>query len=609
MYPRWPWRETARKLSRALLLLSGLAVLVGTAVYALGGLDTLWYFTKTEPHRFTAMAMLTGTLRMRGGISAVLHDEQVYNGAVYTNWGFGVPLLELPFHAIAGKMRSLPAGFFPDRAIYFFYVAAMIPVLWAAIDRLLAMRAAPAVAGGSAPGRRHALSWAATLLALTWALYPLMACRFIVYEQTICYMMVFELLALSAYVFTLGSTRSLPVVAMAAASGVGLLVRPTGLVFMAVWGALILLDGRDKRARVRAVAIFAAAAAPFVAFWMYTNLARTGSLFGLGYSNSLPWLGYHVAIERFGSRCVDGPVHAVEAAARLFASFFIANYQYPLPYMQKCHFDFELRPPGEEGYNREAFFGMPVLLLLAAMLGHHLVRKERRLAVYVPYAAFALLFASYVLRGQGFAWRYVGDFWPLVLLACAMYARTLPAAADRVLGLRLAVVMVGLSVEGFWRYIGPAQRTIEILDDRQAANMREEFERSRYATDPELPSRIACGDEPMWPWDNGRGWGRRRGIRWNASCSVDTYTNVFLGVPRKADGRYEIRLRTQGINAPTLRVYVNGRTYTAHRDGDTYTADVDIEYDALTSPIVMATVQWSRALDPPQGKMLLIELV
>jgi hypothetical protein len=78
-------------------------------------------------------------------------------------------------------------------------------------------------------------------------------------------------------------------------------------------------------------------------------------------------------------------------------------------------------------------------------------------------------------------------------------------------------------------------------------------------------------------------------------------------VPR-ADDRYHLHLSTDGIELPRVRVYVNGRIYVAERHGDGYDADVSIHYAALSSPIVLATVEWSRGTAPPRGRLLSIEL-
>src|SRR5580693_8253293 len=123
---------------RALLLILGSLLLLGTAMVVWEG--SIWGFTYTNQHRFTSMAMLTGTLRMHGGISRITSDEQIFNGAGYTNWGYGVPLLELPFHAVARRVHAFATGFFPDRAIFFLYLAGLPPVLWLSLERLFAGR-------------------------------------------------------------------------------------------------------------------------------------------------------------------------------------------------------------------------------------------------------------------------------------------------------------------------------------------------------------------------------------------------------------------------------------------------------------------------------------
>jgi hypothetical protein len=616
-----PWsrvRALVPNVPRWLLVLAGLWALVRSALAAMGGYDRLWLFGRMEQSRYTAMAILTGTLKLRNGLTHVGHDEQVYNGAGYTNWGFGVPLLEVPFHWAASHMARYPSKFFPDRAIYFFYLLLSIPVLWAAFDRLLAVRERV----GASRMRRHVLSWSATLFVLTVTLYPLMSCRFIVYEETICYLMVFELLALSAYVFALGSWSSGAVAAMGVAAGMGLLIRPTALVYVGVWGMLVLLEGRRKKP----VAIFAAAVAPFVAFWLYSNWVRSGSPFALGVSNSLPGLTYHTPMLRFGSQCAATRAHALEAATRLFRGFFLTVNDEPLPlpalpsahappappipapWTKKCHFDWELRSPDTQSYSTEPFFGLAVLVVLAWILLHHLARRERRLSVYLPFATFAFLFANYVHSVAGFAWRYVGDFWPLIVLAVVQYVHSLPRGANRVLGLPLALAVTVASYACYVRNIEPALATLETIDPNEPGRapkaMWDDFSNSRYSMDPALPSSFKCGDQLTWPWHNGEGWT----WSWWPSCSVDTFSNIYLGVPAKSDDNYELRFATKGMRADTKRVYVNGRVYTAYKSGDDYSLNLQIPYRALTSPIVMITIEWTSEFEPVPGELVSVEL-
>jgi hypothetical protein len=553
----------------------------------------IWYFETKSPHRFTAKALLTGTLRLRGMVTAAGHDEQVYNGAIYTNWGFGVPILQVPFQLLAGLVKSMH-GFFPDRAIYFLYLGVMMPILWAAFDRLLAMKEPP----GSSRGWRLAVSWTTTWMVLNVTLFPFMSTRFLMYEEAISYLMIFELLALSAYVFALRSWRPVHIAAMAAAAGIGLLVRPIGLVYLAVWGLLVPLE---RRSRVQRTLLFGIVAAPFVAFFFYSNWVRSGSPLGLGYGNSNPAWDYETPILRFGSLCQDTPAHFLATAGRLFNSFFFYVTSHPASaWMKHCHFGLEERDKAGD-----PFFGPGILVLLVGMLYGLIRRRERRLFLYVPHAAIVALFGTFVARGDGFAWRYVGDFWPLILLASVQYVLTLPAAAVMPYDLRLTKIMFWTGFAAMARFWVPWEwdYRADVLHPQEVDALEGQFEAARWQTEGPLPTRLSCDKlpDPDVPYHNGLGW--------KPGCSVGTYTNVYLGVLPRAQDHYTLRFETQGVTDATLKVYVNGGVYTARRSGDTYEADVTIHYAALTSPSVMITLLWTRDNEPPPVKLLSIELV
>lgn len=603
--PLSPWaraRDVAVTLVIWAIVLEGAWKLEQLTLKVFGGKEKIWLFQKMEQHRYTAMAMLTGTLRLRAGLDKIGHDEQIYNGAGFTNWGFGVPLLQLPFHWLVPKIPSIAAKyfpdaggkFFPDRAIFFFYLALMLPVLWAALDRLLAMRERP----GAPRLRRHVLSWTATVLIVMGTLYPLMACRFYIYEETICYQLVFQFLALAAYVFALRSGSSVAVLGMAVAAGLGLLIRPIGLVYLGGWGLLLLLERRSWRT----IAVFSAGVAPLLTFWLYSNWFRTGSPFATGISNSMPWFDYHTPMLRFGTMCTDTAHHAAEAAARLFNSFFFTIDEDPSPWMKKCHFDFETRPAPPGGTDpHESFFGVAPLLILAWTFLHQLRRGERRLAAYLPHLLFAALFAVYVRNVGGFCWRYADDFTPLVVLACVQYVRFLPSdIAHRVLGFRLALMFAGASAANYLHDIEPRIPMIETLDKFAQKGMWDDFTNSRYSQDRPYSNKLKCESHPDFPYHNGQGW--------RSGCVVDTFTNVYIGVPDKGDDHYRLQLTTEGFSSPTLRVFVNGRIYEARRTADGYVADVSIHYGRLSSPVVIATVEWTRDFDPIPGRLLSIEL-
>jgi hypothetical protein len=587
-----------RKYGSALV---GASALLFTAWLCLHG--RLGEFEANEAHRFTAKAMLTGTLRLRSMVTLAAHDEQVHGGAVYTNWGFGVPLLQLPFHALATATHAFQ-GFFPDRGIYFFYLAVAMPIVWAAFDRLFTMQWPAA-----SPGLRRTASWAATWMVLQVTLFPLMSKRFVVYEETLSYFTLCELAALSAYIFALRAWSLGPVCAMGVAAGMGLLVRPTGLVYLGVWGAVVALEARAKRALA-----LAAVMAPFLAFWLFGNFVRTGSVFSLGYENSNPDWEYETPLLRFGATCTDSAWHALEAAGRLFGAFFFYVAREPHdPWMKTCHFDFEKRDRLPD-----PFFGPWVLALLAGMAFRLVARhRGRRLSVSLPYAlpyaGIVLLFVAFVRRGEGFAWRYVGDFWPLIVLAAVKYVHARAPDGRKPLDARLAMTFFAAGLVAMARFFPwrPEDRRDVLtpqgdgLTPHGRETMAADFAASRWGVDPPMASRIACSDRPRLPYHNALGW--RLGSE--DGCGVGVFTNVYLGVAAKPNDRYALRLATDGMSAPSVSVYLNGEAYTAWKHGESYDADVTLHYRELESPIVMATVLWTHETDPPAGKLLSIELV
>jgi hypothetical protein len=130
--------------------------------------------------------------------------------------------------------------------------------------------------------------------------------------------------------------------------------------------------------------------------------------------------------------------------------------------------------------------------------------------------------------------------------------------------------------------------------------MWDDFSNFRWGTDRSMPTTVKCGEVPSWPWRNGRGWG--------PGCQIDTYTDLFVGVPFKDDDQYVFRFKTEGVQAESLRVYVNGRIYTARRVGNTFAAVVNLRYRSLHSPIVLTTIEWIRAIEPPPGKLLEVQI-
>ncbi|HTQ46404.1 MAG TPA: hypothetical protein VMI75_26790 [Polyangiaceae bacterium] len=575
----------------------GVWILFRPAMHVFGRqLADLWVYSRSPQHRYTSMAMLTQSLSLHWSVGHAGHDEQVYNGAGFTNWGYGIPLLQLPFQAVGRHMRSLPQRFFPDRAIFFSYLALAIPIVWAGFDKLLASRER---FGTTRRLRRHAVSWAATAFVLCTALYPMLASRFIIYEETVAYFAMVQLVAAAAFVFAVDERAS--VVAMAlfgVVAGIGLLVRPTGLIYLGVWSGMLLLERRTWRTLIS----FAAGAMPFVVFWLVSNWVRTGSPWSSGYQNALPGYDMHIPMMRFGCQCSDTPKHAIQASLRLFSALFSLASDDPKPWMKDCHYDFEPHNGDEQFMStQDPYVGVATLIFLVWTFAHHVGRRDVRIATYMPYIGCALVFGAYVYGVAGFAWRYIADFWPLFVAAGVQYVRRLPPASNAILGWPLAAAMLAGAVVCYHHDVVPWKPIVKTLEATEVPHMWDDFSNARWGTDKPMPSAVQCGQVPSWPWRNGRGWG--------SGCNVDTYSDVFVGVPRKDDDNYVIQFKTEGIAFDSVHVYVNGRNYVARRVGNTYSAPIRLHYGAMHSPLVLTTIGWTLGSEPPHGKLLEVQIL
>ena len=560
----------------------------------------IWSFEKFEAHRFTSMAMLTGTLRLRSQVMldgprrAGLQRRRVHE------LGLRGPAAPAPVSRARGRDAHLLQGFFPDRAIYFLYLAVAMPVLWAAFDRLLAMRPG---SGGVSRGMRMAIAWAATWMVLQVTLFPFMETRFVVYEETLAYMTLAELMAFSAYVFALrtwstalrggdgdrgGAGDARPADRAPLRRGVG---RPRG-------ARAPRPAGRCSSPR---------SVAPFFAFFLYSNWVRSGSLVGLGYENSNPAWEYETALLRFGSDVRGLPLArggGVGAALRRVLLLHLAHAELRLA---------EDLPLRLRGAGRDARAVLRPRRPRAARVDGGSPRRAARAAALAVAALrgdgrSSSPPSSTAARGsRGATWATSGrSSCSRPRSTCTRCRPTRSCRSTR--GWRRSCS--GRASSCMVRFLVPWEwdRRADVLEPHGGFNtthgtetLAEDFRESRWGVDGPMPSRIACASRPRWPYHNGLGW--------KDGCAVDPATNVYLGVASKDGDHYALRFETADMTAPTVKVYVNGKLYTAERRGDAYEADVGIRYASLHSAIVMVTLLWTREETPPTGKLLAVELV
>jgi len=346
------------------LLVLGLLFVVN--LFFFGGPSEVVRYSASPVHREVAANLLRGELALPYpvGPDVFATDLEVRNGRWLTHWGYGVPILQAPFHLF---------GVFPDRLIFFLFLCAVTASLFFSLKGYLP---GPVTAG------------LATATALSFSLYWLISFRFLVYEQTVAYAALLQLAALALY---LRNPKSAGPVAVAV--GLSILVRPLGLIFAFVWGWLLRKHGKA----------YLLAVTPFVLLFAGFNWFRTGSPFSIGLQNSVPYFADQLAPIRFGVKCGSFLEHFGAIARVLFIGATSTD---------ACGFRVE-------GNEAAPFLGWLCLLLVGGGSAYVAFRQKRG-DFLIWLAGVLAMIASFASLGVGFADRYAADVAPLFVIGAAL---------------------------------------------------------------------------------------------------------------------------------------------------------------------------------------------
>ena len=497
-------------------------------------------YQSRDAHRFTAMSMLTGSLKYHYSLVSLVGDEQVYDGAGYTNWGYGVPLSSsvprgCPPHGVAA-LRVLPGS--SDLLRYLALTAAILWAGWTSPPRTGGEEARSCHRFGgtcSRPGRPVAASCA--------GVYPSIAAHLHVYDETIVYLVFTELVAMSAYVFLLGSRGWAPVVALAAAARLGLLTRPTGAIFLAMWAVLVVLERPCKRAAI----VFLGSVAPVRRLLDGHELGAHGlirngaSVFRTGCSARRP-RGLQQRL-RQPSASTTGTTRCGPRAPSSMLFFILVPERQP--FLKDCQFAVRTPYLGGSGnravpkHGRAALPRMdPASQRIAATAYAGVLSPSCRVRVDVRLVR---------LRGCGCRLALRRRFLAAGLRCCRSstcgpcpwWPRRYSSAWP------LAAVLLTGAYSSYEHHVEPTKKEIENIDagsDRaHAGGIREH---ARSGQDKILPVEGALRQSP------GTGHtstfpGARTWAGWEPDCGVRTVTEIFLGVPPSKPNDY---LRRSGVS-------------------------------------------------------------
>jgi len=385
--------KTAFRPSRSFVAMTLYGMVIVAALAFFGGLESLWAFSLHPAHRHTSLALLRGSLAYPRDLAAGLPfvDLQIFNGSLYTNWGYGVPLLQAPFHAFTQVTGIGVQGYFPDRLIFFVYLSVTLLFLFRSLLRFGVL-----------------LSSSLTFTVMAFGTLWLIAGRFHVYEETLAYFALAQVAALTAFIEYLHRPSLRWSALLGIFAGLGLLIRPTGAPYLLLWVAILYGSHRQ----IRDAGFFSLVLSPFVSFWMYSNFIRTGEALSFGHRNATPGVDSEL-LARFYPPCAATWEGIYEMFVQTGALLFTHERKLP-PILESCGFTLQ-------GAEAAPFLSPGLLPLLIICLAYHLRKRAKDWMPWAPVITMGAVWGIFGLGAVAFCDRYAGDFWPALWVFFALF--------------------------------------------------------------------------------------------------------------------------------------------------------------------------------------------
>lgn len=616
---------------KILVAFTAILILIFATLYSFGAFQGdaayLSGFVKDRSHITTARALIN-TQFFWSDIPAlgVAHDSQFYNGAVFPNTGYGVALLQVPFHYIS-NLFSNPDGFLPfsDRLIFLFYGFLCIGFIYFSISCFVKKY------NFANWLQKEFLVFAITLAICSHSIFVLMSMYFCVYEANTAYFLLVQISACLSALHYRNSTQLKWLVLTGVCAGLGLMIRPTGFIFVFFWIFVLLVNLNSNsslntnRSRLKILKTYLLAMTPFVLFWCYSNYVRSGDVFALGFNNVIPLLPELHAMRFGGNPCFSN--------IKSFLSFFsvlVGNifgfwdgrggfYVNNLPNtLNNCGLIFE---SADIAPMRAPFIPVWISLGTIAIFVHQFFYKKRY-DILASFLAILALLIMYTMRQSGFGARYVADFWPFIIyiwLATAISHDFFSKINFKKIWL-LILILLSLSVGVIATDV---RRQIE-KKDCIAPNTRAQW------VNPAIFHREGVAYQlASWKQKNGYEVNYNEIIAskalpvastrihsespilnlaedkegWSFDGSVGGISYFYLSLPDASltlnKNKFELILNTSELLPRNIQVYINGKIIKTLAQGRQTRVPFSVPLDSLFSPMIAVVIEWHKSFQAP----------
>lgn len=480
-----------------------------------------WYSSQ-DFHSLQSLSLIRGHIALPiNPAPGIENDLQFYNGGIISNWGLGIPILQMPFHFLLKVLKV--AKSFPSILIFSFYYLITANILLNFIQRKKIY---------SSPVIQIIL----TLLILSFCLFWLTSYRFIVYEESASYFILFSLNTFIFYTEFKENQNNKNLFLLLLNLTFLLLIRATGLIIFAV----IFMDlfFKKKIKRSQSLIFFLA---PLLIF-ATSNYLTNGHLISNGAHNVNPGISKELNLLRMGGPCEQFSIQQFFLRSLDFANaIFLGKKEI----MNKCFTQFEDSIAIHQPY-------FPFTLSLTFALFLYLSVKYKKITEnFVITSGFFLIFFSYVFKANGFTYRYLVDFIFFVLFIIyeiynifKLHIRKSPKG--------LKIFLSVIIIFSFFNLIGVINNQKNSVQFSNKPTDRKKLDWSFRHSPEAFPHIRSCIDNKLFNHDK---------YGWHENCQAPNFINIYLSLPNFSNKK-QYKLFIEGSEIPDIiTIRFNGILY------------------------------------------------
>lgn len=470
-----------------------------------------WYSSQ-DFHSLQSLSLIRGHIALPiNPAPGIENDLQFYNGRITSHWGLGIPFLQMPFHFLLKVLKI--ANSFPSILIFSFYYLITANIILNFIQR-------------NKIYNNSVIQIIFTLLILSFCLFWLTSYRFIVYEESASYFILFTLNTFIFYIEFKENPNNKNLFLLLLNLTFLLLIRATGLIIFAVIFLDLFLKKKIKRSK--SIIFFLT---PLLIF-ATSNYLTNGHLISTGLHNTNPGIPEELLPHRMGGPCEQFSIQQFFLRSLDFANaIFLGKKEI----MNKCFTQFE-----DSIAIHQPYFSY-LLSFTFAIFVYLSVKYKKITENFVITSGFFLIFFAYVFKANGFAYRYLVDFIFFILFVIYEIYKILKLHVrinPKYLNFLFSVIII-FSLFNLIDVINIQKNSVKFSSkpiDRKKLNWS--FRHSPEA----FPHIRSCKDNILFDRDK---------YGWHENCRVPNFINIYLSLPNFSNKK-QYKLFIEGDEIPDI---------------------------------------------------------